>query len=354
MIPASSHVTGSAFRAEIREQPAALLRLLERTDELRAAADILRRCPGPVRVVAHGSSDNAAAYGVYALALLGGLTAYRDSISLRIYYGVDAGLEGAAVIALSQSGRTPDVVEYARRVRDCGAEVVALTNDPDSELARFANVVVPLSAGPERAVAATKTYMNQLAALALIGAEVGGRGAEIAVGVRRTADQLAESVDQLEAPAAAAAMAFAWVGRMFVVGRGLELATAREVALKLMETCRIAAEPLSATDLAHGPVAALDPLFPVWAIASRDGTLDAVVQAAARARAVGATLVASGNAAAEIDGASFSLPVPEPADPVLAPLLSVLPGQLVAEALARAKGLDPDEPAGLTKVTLVP
>ena len=139
---------------------------------------------------------------------------------------------------------------------------------------------------------------------------------------------------------------------MYVTGRGIEFATAREVALKLTETCRIAAEPLTSTDLAHGPVAALDALFPVWTIASNDESLPTLVEAASRAREAGATLVASGNAASRIAGAAFHLPVPEPPLPLLSPLLSVVPGQLFAAALARTKGLDPDRPEHLTKVTL--
>jgi glucosamine--fructose-6-phosphate aminotransferase (isomerizing) len=139
---------------------------------------------------------------------------------------------------------------------------------------------------------------------------------------------------------------------MFVVGRGAEFSTAREIALKLLETCRVAAEPLTATDLAHGPVAALDPLFPVWAIASDDQTLPAVLEAAARASEAGATLIASGSAAAAVQGADYTLAVPRLSSPLLSPLLSVVPGQLFAWALATAKGLDADEPRGLSKVTL--
>jgi glucosamine--fructose-6-phosphate aminotransferase (isomerizing) len=139
---------------------------------------------------------------------------------------------------------------------------------------------------------------------------------------------------------------------MFVIGRGPEFATAREIALKLLETCQIAAEPLTATDLAHGPVAALDPLFPVWSIASEDETLEAVVDATARARAAGATVVASGTAAGALVDAQYLVPVPKPRLSLLSPLLSVVPGQLFAGAVARAKGLDPDKPRGLSKVTL--
>ncbi len=139
---------------------------------------------------------------------------------------------------------------------------------------------------------------------------------------------------------------------MFVIGRGTEFATAREIALKLLETCKIAAEPLTATDLAHGPVAALDPLFPVWAIASQDGTLPTVQEAAGRIQAMGATLVSSGTAADAVTASAYKLPVPETSPTLLSPLLSVVPGQLFALALSRARGLDADAPYGLKKVTL--
>ena len=165
-------------------------------------------------------------------------------------------------------------------------------------------------------------------------------------GLRRAADTLEEAIPELEREATALAVPFSFTGRMFVIGRGVEFATAREIALKLLETCYVAAEPLTATDLAHGPIAALDPFFPVWAIASADETLSAVQEACERVRAMGATLVASGTAADRIAGAAYTLPVPEPEPRLLSPLLSVVPGQLFAWALARAKGLDPDRPRG--------
>lgn len=343
---------GELFLAEIREQPAALLRLLEHADEFDAVARaITKRAPSVIRLVGHGSSDAAAAYGVYAFGLLPGLTALRDSISLTVYYDADITLSDSVVVALSQSGETPDVVEYVRRARSKGALTVAVTNGPESGLGRAAESTLPLSAGAEQAVAATKTYVNQLAALALLAGCTAGRGRELAEGLRVVSDQLEGVLDPLEEAARQVATAFAYVGRMYVIGRGIEWATAREVALKLTETCRIAAEPLTATDLSHGPVAALDSLFPVWTIASRDASLPAVVDAAARVREAGATVVASGNAAAEIEGAAYLLPVPEPTTPLLSPLLSVVPGQLFSGALAQARGLDPDRPTGLSKVT---
>jgi glutamine---fructose-6-phosphate transaminase (isomerizing) len=346
-------VPGELLLAEIREQPHALARLLEHEAEIAALAEaIAARAPSVVRLVGHGTSDNAASYGVYAFGLLPGWTAFRDSISLTVYYDAQIDLADSVVIALSQSGQTPDVLEYVERARARGAFTIALTNEPDSALASSASAVVPLSAGQERSVAATKTYVNELAALALLAGGAAGRGAELGEGLRRTAELLDSALDPLQQAVPAIAVPMAFVGRMFVIGRGLEFATAREVALKLTETCRVAAEPLTATDLAHGPVAALDTLFPVWTIASYDESLPAVVDAAARAREAGATIVASGSAASALEGASYALPVPEAPSPVLAPLLSVVPGQLFAWALAQAKGLDPDKPHGLSKVTL--
>ncbi len=343
---------GARFRAEIREQPHALRRLLAHDAEFAQVAHVMRKRGPLVRIVGHGSSDNAATYGVYAFGVLAESTALRDSIALTVYFDAAFDMSGSTVLGLSQSGQTPDVVEYLRRARKRGAFTVAVTNDPSSELAQVAEAVLPLDAGPELAVAATKTYLNQLAALALLAAHVGGNGRRVGDGVKRVSDQLEQALPALEAQAEAVALPFAYVGRMFVIGRGPGFATARETALKLLETCRTAASPLTATDLAHGPMAVLDPLFPVWTIASRDQTLSAVREASARVREFGSTIVACGDAANAIDGAAYRLPVPLPDMPLLSPLLSVVPGQLFAAALARGKGFDPDRPRGLSKVTL--
>jgi glucosamine--fructose-6-phosphate aminotransferase (isomerizing) len=345
-------VPGAQLLAEIRDQPAALRRLLEHAGDYAAAASAAAaRELDLVRMVGHGSSDNAASYGVYAFGMLPGWTAMRDSISLSVYYGAKVDLTGSSVIALSQSGETPDVLDYLERARARGGFTIGVTNEPGSSLAGAAEVVLPLAAGPELAVAATKTYVNQVAALALLAGFAAGRGAEVVEGIRRTADLLDELLPVLERRVSELAVSLAFIGRMFVIGRGPEFATAREISLKLLETCRVAAEPLTATDLVHGPVAAIDAFFPVWTIASADESLPAVREAAARARAAGAVLIASGTAAHEIEAEHY-LPVPSPPLSLLAPLLSVAPGQLLAWALAQARGLDPDRPSGLSKVTL--
>ena len=342
---------GTQLLAEIREQPAALRRLLEHADDYAAAASAAAtRGRELVRMVGHGSSDNAASYGIYAFGLLPGWTAMRDSISLSVYYGAQVDLHGSTVLALSQSGETPDVLEYVERARSRGGFTIGLTNEPDSLLAGAAEVVLPLAAGPEQAVAATKTYTNQVAALALLAGCAAGRCSEVVSAIARTADLLEELLPVVERRVSELAVPLAFVGRMFVIGRGPEFATAREISLKLLETCRVAAEPLTATDLVHGPVAAIDAFFPVWTIASADESLPAVRDAALRARDAGAVLIVSGTAAHEVPG-EYHLPVPSPPLPLLTPLLSVAPGQLLAWALAQARGLDPDSPTGLSKVT---
>ena len=347
---------GTLMLTEIRDQSAALRRLLEHETDVRAVADrLVAARPPVVRLVGHGSSDNAATYGVYAFGLLCGWTALRESISLTVYYDAPLNLRGSAVIALSQSGQTPDVIAYVERARARGALTIALTNDPGSPLAQTAEIVVPLYAGSEKAVAATKTYMNSLATLALLAGYAGGRGRQLTDSLRATADVIEEAIAELEPTVARMVADFVFIGRMFVIGRGLELATAREIGLKLQETCRVAADALSATDLAHGPVNAVDPFFPVWTIATlEEANLPAVLEAAHRAREAGATLLATGTAARQIEGATFRLETPRVPDPVLSPLVSVLPGQLFARALSLAKGYDPDRPTNLTKITRVP
>ncbi len=220
-------VPGSVFRHEIAEQPEALRRLAATTAAFAEVVGEARAHKATlVRLVGHGSSDNAASYGVYAFGLLPGWTALRDSISLTVNYGAQRDLSGSFVIALSQSGRTPDVVQYVERTREQGAFTVAVTNHTDSELADAAHAVLDLSAGTEHAVAATKTYLNTVASLALIAAHAADQGARYTEGLLEAADLLEGLLPELEAVMPSIAVQFAFVGRMFVIGRGHEFATA--------------------------------------------------------------------------------------------------------------------------------
>jgi len=344
---------GGRFLSEVKEQPAALERV---AGHATAIGEIAGRARGArlVRLVAHGSSDNAAAYGVYAFSLLAGLTAFRESISLLTYYETAPDLRDSLVVAVSQSGQTPDVVEYVEAARGKALLTVALTNDLESPLGTAADAVVPLYAGPEEAIAATKTYTTSLAALALLAGAIGGEVDSVADDIRRCASLVDTAIPKLEQEVAGIAALLQAADQLVVIGRGVEFATAREIALKLSEMCGLIAEPLTSTDLAHGPVAGLGPRSPVWVVASDDACLPSALEAAARARRAGAPLIASGDACEQVVGAGVRLRTPPAPRPLLAPLVSVVPGQLFAWALALARSLDPDTPTGLAKVTVVP
>ena len=262
----------------------------------------------------------------------------RDAITLTVHYDTPLDMTGSTVIGLSQSGRTPDVVEYVARARAAGALTIAVTNEAGLELGTTAEVAIPL-ARRARARSRRNEDLRQHARRARARSpDISRAGATRSrPGSGGRASSSRRFFPRSSESAAGMALPFAYTGRMFVIGRGVEFATAREIALKLLETCRIAAEPLTATDLAHGPVAALDPLFPVWAIASPDATLAPVQEAAARARAMGATLVASGTAASELDGAAYVLPVPSPAPQLLSPSSPSSPGSCSPGRSPRAR-----------------
>jgi glutamine---fructose-6-phosphate transaminase (isomerizing) len=347
-------VTAAAevLREEIAGQPAAWRALAGRSEEVAGVAAALSALAPPlVRIAAHGTSDHAAIYATYLLRALRGWTVVRDSMSMPLYFGVPAAAPGELAIGISQSGETPDVVAWLARAREAGATTVAITNGDGSALARGADHVLALGAGTERSIAATKTYTSTLAVLALLAGHLAGRGPAMAAGLADAADGAEALLDGLDAAVAPVAAELAAIDRMYLVARGIELATASEVALKLTEVCYLGAKAMSATAMAHGPVAALDATVPLWAVASADATLPAVVEAVRRARDAGAPVIATGPAAACLPGAAHVLAVPEPSEPLLAPLLSVLPGQAFAWALARAKGIDPGAPRHLRKVT---
>jgi glucosamine--fructose-6-phosphate aminotransferase (isomerizing) len=349
-------VTGAGvLRAEIHGQPEAWRGQLARAGEVGAVAAALAAAPPSlVRIAAHGTSDHAAVYAGYLLRARCGWTVVRDSMSLPLYYGVRAAAPGELAIGISQSGQTPDVAAWLARARQDGATTLAITNGEGSALAAAADHVLAVGVGPERSIAATKTYTGTLAALALLAARAGGGpdGLDATVrGLRRAADAAEAALPALERAVAALAAALAATDRMYLVARGVELATAQEIALKLTEVAYLGAKAMSATAMAHGPVAALEPAVPLWAVAAPDATLPAVAEAVRRAREAGAPVIASGPAAGALEGATWTLATPAAPDPMLAPLLSVLPGQLLALELALAKGLDPGAPRHLRKIT---
>jgi glucosamine--fructose-6-phosphate aminotransferase (isomerizing) len=299
-------------------------------------------------IAARGSSDNAARYGQYLLGIQNQLVASLATPSLFTQYEATPSLAGSLVIGISQSGRSPDVAAVVTEARRQGAATLALTNDPQSPLASAAEWVFPLRAGSERAVAATKTYTAQVLALAMLSAAL------------RREDRLWKELDavpQLVAQAIdsnggvmAAAVRFPRHDRMVVVGRGYNLSTALEVTLKIKETSGVMADGYSSADFLHGPAALLDAAIPLLVVAPERTfeDLDAVVR---MALAKGAPLVAITDRRSLLDAADVPLAVPAGIPEWLSPIVAVAPGQLWALGVSLARGMSPDAPPGLSKVT---
>ena len=341
--------SGTWMATEIREQPAALRRtvdtLLPQVPEVAALAARTRQ----VLFVARGSSDAAAHYGRYLCEVGAGRLATPASPSVATLYRRRLDLSGVLAVALSQSGRTAEIVETLVWARDCGARTVAVTNDAGSPLAAAAELVLVTAAGPERALPATKTYTTQLAALVVLAL---GLGADPALGsALRTVPAAVEAALDTAAAATELAERLSDVDGLVVSGRGFASSTAWELSLKIRETCAIDASGLSYADLLHGPIAVVGARTPALLVAAADGpVLPGVLGLADRLRAAGAPVYGIGGGPALAAACTAALPGPDLPE-ALAPLALVVPGQLTAEALSRRLGLDPDTPGGLTKVT---
>ncbi len=336
------------MRAEIAEQPAALRATIEDLLPRAGEAAALARDTRQVLLIARGTSDNAAVYGSYLIQAYAGRLATLASPSIATVYRSRVDLSGVLAVALSQSGRTEEIVETLAWAADCGARTLAITNDAGSPLEQAAEVAYLTQAGTERAVPATKTFTTQLAALAVLAI---GLGADLDPG------ELRRAPDEIEATLAAPPDVGQLTGELahdrgvVVSGRGLAYAAALELALKLKETCYLHAMGLSYADLLHGPIAVIDAQTPAILLAASSGpTLDGMVALARRVTDAGARAYGiGGNERLE---AACTRTLPSPRLPEwLAPLGLIVPGQLLAEALASRLGLDPDHPRGLSKVT---
>ena len=341
----------SQVQKEIEEQPEALARLLK---EGRAGAQEIAdrvRAFGPrfVVIAARGSSDNAARYAQYLFGAHNRLPVSLATPSLFTFYDAAPSLAGALVIGVSQSGQSPDIVAVVESGRKQGALTLAITNRPGSPLAAAAEHTLPLFAGEERAVAATKTYTTQLCALATLSAALEGgetRWAELSrvPGLVREAIGLNLDVNEK-------VHRYRYAEHFAVVGRGFNYSTAFEVALKMKETSYLVAEPYSPADLLHGPMAMIDRGFPVLLVAPSGRVLSDLVQLAGQLEQKSAELVTISDDASVLGRARVGLPLPGGMPEWVSPIVAVVPGQMFAVALARTRGLDPDQPRGLSKVT---
>lgn len=339
------------FEAEVREQPEVLARLLRhgRARAEEAAARVQAHGARFAMLAARGSSDNAARYGQYVLGIHNRLVASLATPSLFTQYHAAPSLGEALVLGISQSGHSPDVVEVVREARRQGALTLALTNDDASPLAAAAELVLPLLAGPERAVAATKTYTAQLLALAMLSAALRGEASPWAE-LAQVPEHVACALD-LGAGAARSAQAFRDCTRLLVVARGYNLATALEIVLKIKETSGVLADAYSSADFLHGPRALLERDLPLLLIAPGPRVFEDLDGLAALAAEAGAPLVALSDRPEILNAAQVALPLPAGVPEWLSPLAAVIPGQLWALGLALARGRQPDAPPGLSKVT---
>ena len=347
-------MTRTFYEAELQEQPTSLERLLrEGRAAAEAAAEKVRRRPVRFAVLAaRGSSDNAARYGQYALGIRNRLVAALATPSLFTHYRAAPSLGEALVVGISQSGQSPDIVEVLREARRQGAATIAVTNDAASPLAAAAESVLPLLAGRERSVAATKTYTAQLMALAMLSAALGGdEGPWTELGA--VPGTVARVIDGC-AGLGSAAPRFRDHPGLVVVGRGYNLSTAFEVALKVKETSGILADGYSSADFLHGPKAILEQRQrpPVLVVAPGPRTFDDLDGVVRLVRELGAPLLAVSDRDEILEGADVAMSLPPGTPEWLSPLVAVVPGQAWALGLSLARGRNPDAPAGLTKVTL--
>lgn len=348
---------GQHLAREIHEQPAVLAGLLtaERAHVERLAARLRSRDIAFITIAGRGTSDNAARYAQYLFGALNQLPVALATPSLVTLYGAAVDQRRSLTIGVSQSGASPDIVAVLAEARRQGAATLAITNQPGSPLGQAAEFVLELHAGHEQSLAATKTYSAQVLALAMLSAALSGdqaRWDDLA-----SVPQAVEATLALDGAIAQRAERYRYADRIVTIGRGFCYGTAFEVALKLKETSYLLAEAHSPADFMHGPVAVVEEGFPVMLIAPSGRTYDNMLELARGLHQRGAELIAVSDRDEMLELARTPLPLPHaeraPTLPEwLAPLAAIVPGQLLALHLARAKGIDPDAPRGLNKVTL--
>jgi glucosamine--fructose-6-phosphate aminotransferase (isomerizing) len=337
----------SLMESEVRSQPAMLARLVEDAAPVVAelGREIARRRPRFAVLAARGSSDHAAIYGKYLLETRAGLVASLAAPSVYSLYGRSPDVRDALAIGISQSGQSPDIVAALDGARRAGALALAVTNDEASPLAQVADLVLPLRVGPERSVAATKTFTAELLALWLLVAAVTGADPGPA---RRVAEDVAGGLRSAERALAGLSLGDA-PSPIVVVGRGYGFPIALEIALKLREVGVRNAQGFSAADLLHGHIAAVHPGTAGIVVGAAGPTLPSLLECTAALRARGARTVVISDAPELRQAADVAVPV-EAATESLAVIPVTVAGQWLTLQDATIRGLDPDRPPGLEKI----
>jgi glucosamine--fructose-6-phosphate aminotransferase (isomerizing) len=341
-----------SLRGEIFEQPEVAARFLRRAPEVVGplAEAIRAREVDHVVIAARGTSDHAAIYAQYVLGVRHNLSVGLGTPSVISLYGAQPRLDRSLVIGISQSGASPDVVAVIELGRRQGAPTLAITNDPASALATAAETTIDLGAGPELAVAATKTYTTELLAIAALSAAMSGDPADTQA-LAAIPDALAATL-ALEPDIEAMAAEQAQADRLLVIARGYEYATAREWALKLKELARVFADPYSSADFQHGPLTLVEPGVPVFAVVRSGAPGVDLVALLGRLRSdLGGELMVVSDHDPALDLATWPVRLPAGTPEWLGPIVSIVAGQLHALHLTRARGLDPERPRNLNKIT---
>ena len=345
-----SDTRGLLMAAEIAEQPEALARLLvdEQLERARWLASTVReRSPRFVLLAARGTSDHAALYAKYLVEVSLGLPAGLASPSTMTAYGARPDLSDVLLLTVSQSGGSPDLLETVRTARSGGATTLSVTNDPDSALAHDSELHFDIQAGPELAVAATKSYSAQLLALWLVVEMFRGGDGSAAHVLPAAAQALIDRRSEV----ADLAARYRFTDRVVTTGRGYSYPTAREAALKLMETSYVAAHAFSGADLLHGPLAMIDHDHPVIAVVPDGLGAEAMKPVLERLAERGADVaVFGGPMSAGLGTVAFDLGCPSVTEE-LHPIVDIIPLQQLALEMTLARGFDPDAPRGLNKVT---
>jgi len=335
---------------EIIEQPAALRKTIaeERGKVERLGHSLKQSDIDLIVLVARGSSDNAALFGRYLLEITTGIPVSLSAPSVHTLYQANLNLKHALVIGVSQSGEGEDINRVLENARECGAFTIGITNEPASSMVRLVDETLLMHGGRERSVAATKTFTGQMLLFYMLSSVLARDGRAIDY---QMIPDLAERALEQEQAIVELVQRYVFMENCVVVGRGLAYANAYEFALKLMETCYVVAERFSSADFLHGPVAMIERHFPVILFAPPGvmlkGTKD-LIQRLHELRADTLAITGDIDAAAKC---SRSIIMPREIDEFLAPIPYIIPAQLFAALLAEAKGLDPDQPRSLSKVT---
>jgi glutamine---fructose-6-phosphate transaminase (isomerizing) len=340
------------LQSEIFEQPERLSALLsnQRLTAEKIAQAVHQHDIRWVFLAARGTSDNAGRYANYLWGAQNGLPLALATPSLFTYYNQPPQLKDALVVGISQSGQSPDIVSVLVEGRRQGCLTLAITNETDSPLARASELVLDIQAGVEKAVAATKTYTTELMSVAMLSAALSGNKAHWRELAR--VPGWVEKVLKQDIPIARMAERYRYMRQCVVLGRGFNYCTAFEWALKLKELTYVVAEPYSSADFRHGPIAMIEGGFPVMAVAPNGKVFDTMLDMLGKlCHEQSAELVVISDEKRALSLAQSPIQLPSGMPEWLSPIVSIVPGQLFAGHLTRAKGYDPEKPRTLGKVT---